>query len=107
MEIIPISIEIRTSRGTRVVRLRAGRSLTVGSRAGSVDVVIEHEPDLESHHVTLRAEGETVTIEDAGTVGGTFLNGRRIRRRELSEGDSVQAGGVSIRRVSTASHEQS
>ena len=85
--------------------LRPGARIRVGCRAGSSDIVFDREPDLEPVHLTLHLDGATVVIEDAGTVSGTYLNGRRIRRQELRPGETAQAAGLTIRIVASKSEE--
>jgi FHA domain/zinc-ribbon domain len=43
-------------------------------------------------HATLSQENDRWTIEDGGSLNGTFVNRKRVDRAELSEGDEVQIG---------------
>jgi pSer/pThr/pTyr-binding forkhead associated (FHA) protein len=53
------------------------------------------DPDVSRRHATIRAEGDSVTIEDLGSTNGTFVNGERIDQpRPLRDGDEVQIGAV-------------
>jgi hypothetical protein len=93
----PIRIEIRTSKGVRVVQIPKSGVLALGSDERLADVVIKHEPGLEGRHVTLHAEDGSLIIEDAGTASGTFINGRRVRHGQLGVGETASAAGVAIR----------
>lgn len=43
-------------------------------------------------HAVLYAEGDTVRIEDAGSLNGTYVNDTIVADAELKSGDSVQVG---------------
>ena len=36
--------------------------------------------------------GDTFTIRDAGSLNGTYVNGKRVEQHELAEGDNIQVG---------------
>ncbi len=75
-------------------RLPRMRSVAVG-RAEGADLRFTGSPSLSRHHATFRFEGDSATLEDAGSRNGTFVNGRRIERAvELTSGDRIQIGGV-------------
>jgi hypothetical protein len=43
-------------------------------------------------HAVLSQENGRFTIEDQGSLNGTFVNRKRVERSELSDGDEVQIG---------------
>jgi pSer/pThr/pTyr-binding forkhead associated (FHA) protein len=43
-------------------------------------------------HAIVAKGGGRFTIEDLGSLNGTFLNRRRVERGELENGDEVQIG---------------
>jgi hypothetical protein len=43
-------------------------------------------------HVDVVLEGGTATVEDLGSTNGTLVNGRRINRQPLSDGDVIRIG---------------
>jgi hypothetical protein len=43
-------------------------------------------------HAVLIARGGRYTVEDQGSLNGTFLNRRRIESAEISDGDELQVG---------------
>ncbi|MGB0589609.1 MAG: sigma-54-dependent Fis family transcriptional regulator [Myxococcota bacterium] len=45
-------------------------------------------------HATVRLLGDQVTLEDGGSTNGTVVNGVRVRRQQLEEGDILQIGGT-------------
>ena len=48
-------------------------------------------------HAVLVVEGDRVTVIDHGSKNGTFLNGGKVRRAELSPGDRLAFGPVEFR----------
>ena len=43
-------------------------------------------------HATLVRQGDRVTIEDQGSLNGTFVNRRRVESAPLADGDELQIG---------------
>jgi pSer/pThr/pTyr-binding forkhead associated (FHA) protein len=60
--------------------------------------VIVADPGVSEQHAELRrtAPGH-YTVIDVGSRGGTYVNGTRVSRRELEEGDIVAIGSVTFR----------
>jgi ABC-type multidrug transport system ATPase subunit/pSer/pThr/pTyr-binding forkhead associated (FHA) protein len=69
--------------------LRQG-AMTIG-RARNNDVVIT---DLlaSRHHATLNVRGNNVDIVDMDSANGTFVNGRRVQRSQVKQGDVIAVG---------------
>jgi hypothetical protein len=64
--------------------------VTVGRE--NADVVIADE-EISRRHAVLRADGEALTIEDAGSLNGTYVDGRRIDApTELADGAELKMG---------------
>lgn len=60
------------------------------------DVTLE-DPLISRRHAAIRPVGDTLEIEDLGSLNGTWVNGVRIEgRRGLEGGDLVQVGGASF-----------
>jgi DNA-binding NtrC family response regulator len=80
---------------------------TIGAAADN-DVVIVCT-GVSRHHATMKHNGETLTIDDAGSKNGLFVGGQRLDRVELSPGDSVQLGRalMKLERVSSSDAELS
>ena len=53
------------------------------------------------HHCTLYVHDDNLTIVDNSSTNGTFVNGRKIERRELKNNDTVIIGitEITVRRV--------
>lgn len=78
-----------------------GRSYTIDKdeyligRVDACDLVVED--DLVSrHHCKIILTPQGAEIVDLASTNGTFLNGRRIERSTLKEGDQIQVGSVTI-----------
>ncbi|MFB3817362.1 MAG: FHA domain-containing protein [Candidatus Methylomirabilales bacterium] len=65
----------------------AGGEVTVGRTPGNT-ILIEN-PGVSRRHAVIRLEGGRAILEDLGSANGTFVNGQRISRHELAEGDEI------------------
>jgi hypothetical protein len=74
----------------RELILVPGHDVIVG-RVGDVDVVLA-EDMVSRRHARIAVEGEGVVIEDLDSTNGTFVNGEKIRREVLKEGDRILIG---------------
>ena len=54
-----------------------------------ITVVSEY---VSRHHAQISVEGSVCWIKDLNSTNGTFVNGRRIRRRPLRDGDIINTG---------------
>ncbi len=52
----------------------------------------ERERSVSHRHCEIRIEEEAPVIYDIGSLNGTYLNGRRVRRATLSDGDEIGLG---------------
>lgn len=65
-------------------------------RLPSNDLVIDHDPTVSGEHATVWREGGAVFVRDLGSRNGTFVNGKRVRRAELHDGDKLNVGAVRL-----------
>src|SRR5678816_586383 len=49
------------------------------------------------HHATIQRDGDGWIVVDAESRHGTFVNGARIARQELCDGDQLQIGATMLR----------
>ncbi|HEX3772503.1 MAG TPA: GGDEF domain-containing protein [Polyangiaceae bacterium] len=55
-------------------------------------------------HARLVNERGVVSIEDLGSANGTLINGRRVERTALEDGDKIQVGSTTILKFTYADH---
>ncbi|MET0591756.1 MAG: DUF4388 domain-containing protein [Polyangiaceae bacterium] len=83
------------------------KEIVVG-RSSDLDMVLVEEM-VSRKHARIAYENDAVVIEDLGSTNGTFVNGEKIKRAQLKEGDRVLIG-TSILKVivmDNSSNEQS
>jgi hypothetical protein len=69
----------------------AGPETTIG-RSPDCDIFLD-DVTVSRRHASLTEAGGSFTIEDLGSLNGTFLNRRRIEAAEpLEDGDEIQVG---------------
>ena len=75
-------------------RIRAGSIKTVG-RAARADFVVD--ATLVSRvHCRLAAGAESLEVVDLDSTNGTFVNGQRVKRATLGDGDKLGVGRVEL-----------
>jgi pSer/pThr/pTyr-binding forkhead associated (FHA) protein len=65
-------------------------------RANDLEVVLV-EDMVSRKHARVSLQGDVLSIEDLGSTNGTFVNGEKIKRARLKEGDRVLIGTSIIR----------
>ncbi len=78
----------------RVVPI-GGETVTIG-RSGSCDIVIE-DPGVSRRHAEIARDGGRFYVTDLGSTNGTYVNGRKVSRQLLADGDLVSFGKVAAR----------
>lgn len=80
-------------------KLNRDGPMVIGRGLGA-DVRLDDEGVSRQHSkVTAVGNGDAV-LEDLGSSNGTFVNGDRIQRHTLKDGDKVQVGSISILKFS-------
>lgn len=69
----------------------------VAGRDPVADVPMTSDTRASRHHARFLQEGTGWIVEDAGSTNGTFVNGQRISRQELTRGDVVVIGTTQFR----------
>ena len=82
--------------------LGEGQEIVIG-RSSELDMVLVEEMVSRKHARIALAEG-VITIEDLGSTNGTFVNGEKVERGTLKEGDRVLVG-TNILKVMAISHD--
>ena len=82
--------------------LRTGTSLLLrtttdlGGRGVGNDMIVE-DPCVSTRHAKIRLEGGRYVLYDLGSLNGTWLNGQRISRIVLMDGDVIGVGTTELR----------
>ena len=71
-------------------------------RVRSVDITLEGE-GVSRDHARILKEGTTFVVEDLKSTNGTFVNGTRVERHVLKEGDHLKIGPNILKFVVSAS----
>jgi pSer/pThr/pTyr-binding forkhead associated (FHA) protein len=80
-------------------QLRADAATLIG-RGLDADVRLEDDGVSRRHAKITLAAGADPVLEDMGSSNGTFVNGERIQKHVLKDGDKVQIGSISILKFS-------
>lgn len=78
-----------------VVHLLNKNVMSVG-RAADNDIQI-HSDAISRHHANLRISREAVIVEDLGSTNGCYVNGRRVKRYLLKDGDKFEMGNIAFK----------
>ncbi len=81
----------------RAMTLDSRRPLLIG-RQPDADIVLT-EDLVSRRHASIGYEGEALVVQDLGSTNGTYVNGARVERARLEEGDRVIVGGSILRVV--------
>jgi hypothetical protein len=78
--------------------LRMNREIIIG-RSSDLDMVLVEDMVSRKHAKILTTNGD-IHIEDLGSTNGTFVNGEKVTRSRLSEGDRILVGTSIIKMIS-------
>ncbi len=68
---------------------------TVVGRGTKVQIRLNDE-GVSREHCAFEREGEKVIVADVGSTNGTYVNGIKVDRKELADGDKVMVGSTTI-----------
>jgi pSer/pThr/pTyr-binding forkhead associated (FHA) protein len=74
--------------------LLSGGTVTVGRQPDNVFRI--DNPAVSGHHAKIYAEGDHYVIEDSDSFNGTYVNGQRVSKLVLRDGDNVTIGKHTI-----------
>ncbi|MGB7906229.1 MAG: FHA domain-containing protein [Steroidobacteraceae bacterium] len=78
-----------------VVHLLNKSSMSIG-RGNECDIRLLSS-SISRYHAVLRISHDAVIFEDMNSTNGCFVNGRRIKRQLLKDGDRLKVGAVPLR----------
>jgi hypothetical protein len=71
-----------------------GPSAIIGSSPLKSEIALP-DPDIDPQHAMLIGAGSHFMLKDM-SMGGTFINGRKIERTQLADGHSIRAGNTAM-----------
>ncbi len=77
--------------------LRPHREIIIG-RSSDLDMVLV-EDMVSRKHAKITTDDQVVTIQDLGSTNGTFVNGEKVRKADLKDGDRILIGTSIIKIV--------
>lgn len=80
--------------------LPGNREILIG-RGGELDIVLVEDMVSRKHAKITTTDGKII-IQDLGSTNGTFVNGEKIKRARLKEGDRVLIGTSILKLISAA-----
>ena len=69
--------------------------LTIGRHSEKCDIVL-NDPEVSSVHASISKIGSEIELEDMQSGNGTLLNGERINKKFIQNGDEFVIGGTSF-----------
>ncbi|HUU03058.1 MAG TPA: GGDEF domain-containing protein [Myxococcota bacterium] len=90
---LPCLVVVRGREAGRIVPLQRARMLL--GRSDEACIRLE-DRGVSRSHARLRLKGGKVIIEDMSSTNGSWINGRRVRRAELKDGDQLQFGACCL-----------
>jgi pSer/pThr/pTyr-binding forkhead associated (FHA) protein len=88
--IVVLEVQAGPSSG-KSIRVPTGRSVKVG-RGSQSDISFAKDAYLSGAHFSLECDDTTCSINDLSSRNGTFVNGKRVQRSLLRDGDMIVAG---------------
>jgi len=89
-----VRLVVEQGRRRRIFRLPGGAGVVGRARGNALRVP---SAEVSRRHCELRQEGGLLTVEDLGSVNGTFLNGARVSEPQVVRpGDHLQVGPVTF-----------
>ena len=83
----------RITVGDRTHELDSRRAVIGRSRECDIQI---SDPNASRRHAEIRRDGDTFSVVDLGSTNGTDVNGRRMQRAQLSDGDRITIGTTDL-----------
>ena len=81
------------TKGTGVGRDHAVTNECVVGRGADADFVLE-DTNASRRHCRILLDGSGYAVEDLGSRNGTYVNGTRVQRRAVGDGDVIRIGAT-------------
>src|SRR6478672_4675600 len=95
---MPIPLTLKVFRGDELIRTEHyNRDIIKIGRLSSAHLCLEDEKVSRIHSVIEVATDGAMSIIDMGSVEGTYVNGKRVNKGQLTFGDEIRVGGTTIR----------
>ncbi len=88
---VPLAYLIRNSDGKS---FKLGNTTNIG-RSADNDIVLD-DPSVSSEHAKVKFENGKFVLYDLASTNGTYVNGNKITREELKDGDTVTLARVQM-----------
>ncbi|HUY11211.1 MAG TPA: FHA domain-containing protein, partial [Candidatus Dormibacteraeota bacterium] len=95
-EYLPPRYFLHMLRGAPAYGIFAIGENTIVGRSESADVFLL-DPGISRVHARIEIRDGVATISDCGSTNGSFVNGERIERCELRDGDRLSFGDTELR----------
>ena len=76
-------------------RLSSGAIKTIG-RAARADFIVDRAL-VSRLHCRLTAGDERLEVQDLSSTNGTFVNGKRVARAQIANGDRLRVGRIELK----------
>lgn len=81
------------TKGSAIGRDHAVTTECVVGRGADADFVLE-DTNASRRHCRILIDGDGYAVEDLGSRNGTFVNGTRVQRQSIGDGDVIRIGGT-------------
>ena len=85
---------LRSAEPDTTFRLRTGAVKTVG-RAPRADFIVDAAL-VSRLHCRITAAADNLEVVDLQSTNGTFVNGKRVKKARLADGDCLRVGRVEL-----------
>lgn len=84
------------SRATGAMAMPANKKIITIGRGTENDIVLD-APQVSRHHARIVRKDGKAFVEDLASANGTFVNGKRVGRSELTSADTISFGTYAVR----------